>query len=264
MPTVGVNGTTLYYEAAGEGLPVLFIHGMCGNAGVWTDQVARLSPHFKCITYDRRGHTRSPLGRIAARTVELHADDAAALIRELGLAPCLLVGSSGGARVGVDVVRRHSALLRGAVLSEPPLFALDPDGAAAFIAELKPKIERAAAGGDGGAAVDAFFETVCPGLWHALPEAARAPYRANHAELFGDLQMAQYHVSAGDLALVRCPCLAISGERSHPVFRRIARVLTEAIPGCRSVELAGSGHVTYYERPAEFAAAVRSFADSLK
>ena len=153
MSTISVNGTTLYYDAAGHGLPIVFIHGMCGNADVWADQVARLSPRFHCVTYDRRGHTRSALGHIAARTVELHADDAAALIQGLALAPCLLVGSSGGARVGLDVVRRYPELLRGAVLSEPPVLALDPEGARAFMNEIKPNIERAVAAGGAAAAV---------------------------------------------------------------------------------------------------------------
>jgi 3-oxoadipate enol-lactonase len=263
MSTVAVNGTTLHYEAAGDGVPILFIHGMCGNAGVWADQVARLSPRFRCIAYDRRGHTRSPLGQITTRTVELHADDAATLIRELHLAPCLLVGSSGGARVGVDVVRRYPELLRGAVLSEPPLFALDREAAASFMTEIRPKVEGAVATGGARAAVDAFFEAVCPGLWRTLPEAVRDRYRDNERELFGDLRMPPYNVSREDLAQIHCSCLVISGSESHPMLRRIAQILAGAIPGCRSVELIGSGHVTYYERPAEFAAAVRSFADSV-
>lgn len=261
MSTISVNGTTLYYDAAGHGLPIVFIHGMCGSADVWADQVARLSPRFHCVTYDRRGHTRSALGQIAARTVELHADDTAALIQGLALAPCLLVGSSGGARVGLDVVRRYPELLRGAVLSEPPVLALDPEGARAFMNEIKPNIERAVAAGGAAAAVDAFFEIVCPGLWRALPEAARDRYRANQVELFGDLQMPPYKVSSEDLARIQCPCLVVSGSESHPVLRRVAQIVADAIPGCRSVELTGSGHVTYYERPAEFAAAVRAFAD---
>jgi pimeloyl-ACP methyl ester carboxylesterase len=34
MATCSVNGTELYYELAGAGMPALFIHGMCGNANV--------------------------------------------------------------------------------------------------------------------------------------------------------------------------------------------------------------------------------------
>ena len=104
---IEVNGTTLYYDEAGKGQPMLFIHGMCGDAGTWADQLRRLSTRFRCIAYDRRGHTRSPLGQIEQRRVELHADDAAGLIAALDLAPCIIVGSSSGARITLDVVRRY-------------------------------------------------------------------------------------------------------------------------------------------------------------
>jgi 3-oxoadipate enol-lactonase len=263
--TVSVNGTKLYYEETGTGQPLLFIHGMCGDASVWADQVQRLSPHFRCVAYDRRGHSHSPLGQVAQRTVELHADDAAQLIMELGLAPCILVGSSGGARVAVDVLRRYPRLIKGAVLSEPPILALAPDGGKAFMGQVKPAVEAAVTRSGPQAAVDAFFEIVCPGLWATLPEARRdVPYRANAAELFGDLAMPPYQISPADLAQIRVPCLVIRGSQSDPGLRAIAGILAEGIPSATLLELAGSGHVTYAERPAEFASAVESFASTVQ
>jgi pimeloyl-ACP methyl ester carboxylesterase len=127
--------TTLLRREVGAGQAILFIHGMCGDASIWADQMRRLSPHFRCIAYDRRGHSRSPLGQITQRTVELHADDAAQLIIELGLAPCIVVGSSGGARVARDLIRRYPRLVKGAVLSEPPAMALAPAGGKAFVTD---------------------------------------------------------------------------------------------------------------------------------
>ena len=112
---------------------------------------------------------------------------------------------------------------------------------------------------------DAFFEIACPGLWAILPEARRdVPYRANAAELFGDLAMPPYQISRADLAQVRVPCLVIRGSQSDPTLRAIAAILAESIPGARLVELPGSGHVTYAEKPAEFASAVESFASTLQ
>lgn len=264
MPMVSVNGTQLHYDEMGDGQPLLFIHGMCGDASVWADQMQRLSPNWRCVAYDRRGHSRSPLGHITQRTVELHADDAAQLIMELGLAPCILVGSSGGARVATDVIRRYSPLVKGAVLSEPPLMALDPEGGKAFIEQMKPAVDAAITRGGLRAAVDAFFEIVCPGLWQALPEARRdVPYRANAAELVGDLSMPPYQITRTDLARIRVPSLIISGSESDPGLRTIASILAASIPGSRLLELPGSGHVTYFEKPAEFSSAVMSFAQAL-
>lgn len=263
MPQVSVNEADLYWEERGAGAPLLFIHGMCGNANVWDGQVQRLSHRFHCIAYDRRGHTRSPLGSISERSVELHADDAALLIEALGIAPCFLVASSGGARIGVDMLRRYPDLLRGAVLSEPPLFGLDPEGARVVMAELRPLLERAMNGGGPRSAVDAFFAYMCPGLWATLDDQAREPYRANHVELFGDLQMPPYQITTDDLRNIRVPSLIVTGSESHPLLRHVASLLAENIPTAELIELEGSGHVTYAEKPEEFARAATEFVQRL-
>jgi pimeloyl-ACP methyl ester carboxylesterase len=260
---MSLNGAKLFYKECGSGAPVLFVHGMCGTANVWDDQVNRLAGHFRCVSYDRRGHSRSTLGGIEHRTVEMHADDAAALIRNLGLAPCMVVGSSGGARVAMDVVLRYPELLCGAVLSEPPLFALDSAGAAQVQAELRPILGQAVAAGGPRAAVDAFFEYMCPGLWRTIDDERRDVYRANASELLPDLQMPIYDVGQEDLTAVRVPCLIVRGDKSHPVLMNIADLLAATIPDAELVVLRKSGHVTYAEQPVAFAEAVLAFSQQL-
>jgi len=262
MPTIDVNDTTLYYERTGQGPAMLFVHGMCGDAEVWTDQARRSSDRYTCVRYDRRGHSRSARGD-AAISDALHADDAAGLIEALHLAPCLLVGSSGGAAIGVDVALRYGHLLRGAVFSEPPLFSLDLEAGQAVTSELIPRVEQATASDGPTAGVDAFFSIVCPGLWSIIDDTRKDRYRANAEIGFSDLQSQSLDVTAEDLAAVSVPTLVITGSTSHPSFRSIARQLAAAFPDARFVELEGSGHVTYAERPDEFANAVSVFAAEL-
>lgn len=114
MAEVEANGVRLHYEVTGDGPPLVFVHGMCGRGAVWAGQVERLSGEFTCVTYDRRGHGSSDDGA-EPHSVPLHGDDFAALVTALELGPVLYVGSSGGARVGVDVVLRHAGLLAGVV-----------------------------------------------------------------------------------------------------------------------------------------------------
>lgn len=263
MPTANINGTTLHYERTGHGPAVLFVHGMCGDAEVWNDQVSRLSDRFDCVTYDRRGHSRSAAGD-QPLTDTLHADDAAALIRHLGLEPCLLVGSSGGARIAVDVARRYPDLLRGAVFSEPPLFSINPDAGQQLVTEIKPAIEHAM--GDGGppAAVDAFFAAVCPGLWSQIDEAKRDRYRANAPMLFADLQGPPLDITPEDLPAIAVPALVLAGDISHPALRATAQTLADHLPDVRFLEFEDCGHVTYAEQPEAFAHAVTAFAQELE
>lgn len=263
MSTVGVNGAILFYEETGAGLPILYIHGMCSFAEIWSDQVQRMGPACRRVTYDRRGHTRSTLGEGIEETVELHADDAAALIKALNLAPCVLVGSSGGARIGLDMVRRYPELVRGAVLSEPPAFALDPKGGDDLVRSVKPSIEAAIARLGPTGAVDGFFDVVCPGLWRAIPDTERDRFRANVREMWADLQSPTYRVSPADLAQIQTPCLIVRGSDTLPVLTHISTILAEHIPHAQLAELQDSGHVTHFEKPAEFAAAVMTFVERL-
>ena len=259
MPTIPVRETTIYYEQAGQGPALLFIHGMCGDAAAWAGQAGRLAGRFSCITYDRRGHSRSGLGT-EPESVATHAADAAALIDALGLARPVVVGSSGGARIAVELARTRPGLLAGAVFSEPPIASLDPAAGQAFMTEVAAVVRPAAGTGGPAAAVDAFFPLVCPGLWSGLDETAKDRYRANGPMMLAEFAGPPYQLGPDDATGIALPCLVIAGTQSHPALRAIAATLAHALPDARFAELAGAGHVTYAERPDEFAQAVAAFA----
>jgi 3-oxoadipate enol-lactonase len=262
MPTIDVNDTTLHYERAEHGPAILFVHGMCGDTEVWADQARRFSGRYTCVRYDRRGHSRSARGD-AVISDALHAADAAALIEALGLAPCLVVGSSGGAAIAVEVALRYGHLLRGAVFSEPPLFSLDHEAGQAVMNDLVPRVEQATAAGGPRAGVDAFFSMVCPGLWSRIDEDRKDRYRANADIGFTDLRSPSLEVSDHDLRAVTLPVLVLAGDSSHPSLRSVAHRLAGALPDARFVELADCGHVTYAEQPDAFASAVSVFASEI-
>lgn len=260
MAEAQANGVRLHYDVTGDGPPLVFVHGMCGRGAVWAGQVERLAAEFTCVTYDRRGHGSSTDGDLP-HSVPLHADDFAALVGGLGLGPVLLVGSSGGARIGVDVVVRHPELLAGAVLSEPPIPSLAPEQAKAFLEQrVVPAVRPRLDDDDLPGAVDAFFEVACPGLWARLDAAGREPYRRSGRMLVADIGQPPFLVTPDDLATVRMPVLAVLGLDSEPFFQSAARTVAGSVPSARLVELPGSGHVTYAEQPDAFADAVRAFA----
>ena len=127
---VEANGTKLYYERVGSGPPALFIAGSTGDAGNFTRSAEILADEFTVVTYDRRGNSRSPRPEgWRATSVSEQADDAAGLIRALGLRPVCLFAASAGGLIGLDLAMRHPELLRGAVLQEASLFALLPNAA---------------------------------------------------------------------------------------------------------------------------------------
>jgi microcystin-dependent protein len=50
-----VNGTRLYYETAGKGRAVVFIHGGLADSRMWDDQFKKFSKSFRVVRYDLRG-----------------------------------------------------------------------------------------------------------------------------------------------------------------------------------------------------------------
>lgn len=261
MATIELNDTTIYYERSGQGPALLFVHGAFGDADNWADQAPRFSDRYRCVAYDRRGYTRSAPDDAALSTTQ-HADDAAALIEALELAPCLVVGSSSGAAIAVDLALRHGHLLRGVVLCEPPLFSLDPAAGEAAMSELAPRLDVAMASGGPRAAVEAFASFAFPEGWAMLDENRRDRLRANADVGFADVQSPPLEIGPTDLSTVGVPALVIVGTISHPAMRSITKVLAAALPDARFVEVEG-GHVPYIEHPDEFAHIVSVFAAEL-
>lgn len=121
-----------------------------------------------------------------------------------------------------DLAIRHGRLLRGVVLSEPPLFSLDPDAGRAVGAQLKQIGQQAATEDGQRTAVDAFFTLMCPGLWVNLDDTGKDRYRTNADIGFTDLRSPPLQVTPADLSAVTVPVLVITGESSQPALRSVA------------------------------------------
>jgi pimeloyl-ACP methyl ester carboxylesterase len=128
--TVKVPGATLYVEVRGSGPVLLCIPGGPTDAGVFHDLAERLADRYTVVTYDPRGHSRSPLdGEPEDIPVAAHAEDAAAILRAVGNEPANVYGVSGGGTIGLELVARHPQLVRTLVSNEAPLMELLPDAA---------------------------------------------------------------------------------------------------------------------------------------
>src|SRR5437867_2768172 len=123
-----VPGATLYIEVRGIGPVLLCITGGPTDAGMFTDLSERLADRYTMVTYDQRGHSRSPLdGEPEDLSPSIHAEDAAAILRAVSDGPAFVYGVSGGATIGLALVARHPELVRTLVANEAPLTELLPD-----------------------------------------------------------------------------------------------------------------------------------------
>src|SRR5690554_1397428 len=106
-----INDIELAYIDQGQGPAVVLIHGFCGSSGYWKHIIPKLSTSYRVIAPDLRGHGLSSAGSKTG-TVELLADDIAALLCHLHIEQAIVFGHSLGGYVTLALVERHSELVR--------------------------------------------------------------------------------------------------------------------------------------------------------
>ncbi|HLZ72752.1 MAG TPA: alpha/beta hydrolase [Dehalococcoidia bacterium] len=257
--TVSANGAELYYERRGSGPAVLFISGATGDAGHFAQVADLLADEFTVITYDRRGNSRSP--RPAGWTttsMDEQADDAAGLLRALGLAPAAALGTSGGALVLLSLLQRHPEVVRGALVHEPPLVSMLPN-AAEIGAELQTQLQQALAEGGPRGAMAAFIRAEAGvASFEQLDPALRERMLTN-GELFFSLELpafVSYVPDAPALLQATVPFKVLAGRESRGVYtHESARWLAGRL-GTDLTEVPGA-HAPYFDQPYALAEALR-------
>ncbi len=255
MPTVTANGAELYYEIRGSGPSVLLIAGLDG--GTFTKLAEILAHQFTVVLYDRRGMSRSPRPKISGQSsISEQADDAAALIHALGLAPAAVVGNSLGALITLEVSLRHPDVARGAIL----LDAAPLDVAVSNRRQKLPeglRADRTGAGDDANERFESFLRFT--GAWDAMDVLSRE--RAlSYASVFLNHEMPMIDSYLPDEARLKAnhpPIQVAIGEASAPPPREMAGWLASHLNV--AIEVMPGGHVGYIERPDEVAHAITPF-----
>jgi pimeloyl-ACP methyl ester carboxylesterase len=114
MSSAAVNGVRIYHEVAGRGTPIILITGLGGDVSFWKRHMPPLSARHKVIAMDGRGSGRSDAG--GDFTVRDMADDAAGLLRSLGIDRAHVVGWSMGGNVAQEMVLSHPERVGALVL----------------------------------------------------------------------------------------------------------------------------------------------------
>jgi pimeloyl-ACP methyl ester carboxylesterase len=256
MPTTTSVLSDLHHEVRGSGLPVLFISGASGDAGHFARTAEQLTGEFTTVTYDRRGCSRSAdyvEGEVIS--IAAQADDAAALIQELGLAPAIAFGTSGGGDILLELIARRPDVLRGAVVHEPALVALaDPpepgEDALGPIAELAARDPRAAMAAFIRLHTDgATFESLDPELGERILGNG-AHFFARELGLFGSYVPDAETIAASGVALK-----LLRSQEGVPFLIQATERFAGQIGV--AVETISGHHAPYLQRPEAFAEELR-------
>jgi 3-oxoadipate enol-lactonase len=263
VSSVRANGCDLYYEEAGQGAPILLIPPAGSTASTWgaaADDLARIG---RVIAYDRRGYARS--GGKPPRRMSVHTADAAALLERVGAGPTVVVGTSAGAAIAVDLAVRRPDLVRAVVAHEFPwrftrhLPSGSQVGALFEIGSLVLRGRQA----DAAEALlrNAYSYREGGTAWDAFPEEWRRIARSNAAAALADfVNSIGTYPSRRDLATVKVPVVCSYGERSPTSMFRLTRLLAAAIPTARTHRIEGAGHAAPFDATTNF---VRLIADTI-
>lgn len=262
MPTIQVNGTSLFYIDEGEGDEVVvFSHSYLMDHRHFAPQIEALCAHYRVIAYDHRGHGQSDKAG-GDYSMELIYQDGLQLLDALGIESCHWVGLSTGGFVGMRLAIRQPERLRSLVLmdtsaeTEPTIgrWKYSAMFALVRVAGFAPVM---------GTAMKALFgKTFMSAVKH---KAVREQWRTRIAEndkksviRFGLAIFARKSV-LGELAQVQTPTLVMVGEEDTATPPSKARRMAETIAGARLEVIPMAGHIATLAEPARVSALLREF-----
>jgi len=116
MPIIPCNTISMYYEVHGEGTPIMVIWGIGGEISSFIHAlIAHVNASFQVIYFDNRGSGRSEKPDIPY-SIEMMADDTAALMDGIGINRAHILGISTGSRIALSLVDRHPEKVLSLVL----------------------------------------------------------------------------------------------------------------------------------------------------
>lgn len=109
MPTLRTDdGVDLYYEQAGAGTPIVFVHEFAGDHRSWEPQMRHFARHYRCVAYNARGYPPSAVPPSPDQyEQERQRDDILAVLDGLGIARAHIVGCSMGAMAAAHFGMTH-------------------------------------------------------------------------------------------------------------------------------------------------------------
>jgi pimeloyl-ACP methyl ester carboxylesterase len=267
---IDVDGIELSYERSGDGAPeaaglepLLLIMGMSGTQLHWSEPfLDLLRRDFDVITYDHRGVGLS--SRLEGRvSIPQLAEDAAGLLRALGLASAHVFGMSMGGMVAQELVLAHPEMVRTLTLG---CTFCGGQGSVFGDESVMRELSDAMGSGDRARALRAGWEAnVGAGLLDDADSYASFLAMADTYSVAVPVVMAQMaavmrHDTSVRLPEVTAPTLVLHGTADRMLPVENGRMIAELIPGARLETFDDVGHLFFWERPERTADLLRAHA----
>jgi len=263
VPTIDVNGTTLYYEDTGPGSTgetIAFSHGLLWGTELFAPQVARFRDRYRCIAWDHRGQGKSAADHRHTIDMELVWKDAVALLEALNTGPVHFCGLSMGGFVAMRMGARRPDLVKSLILVET---SSDPEPIenigryrllTSVVKLIGPRVVRPRV-----APIMLGATTLADGArrdevarWNELMSRRRDIWRAVN----GVIDRAGIH---DELARITARTLVIVGEEDVATPPPKAEKIVQSIRGATLARIPHAGHSSTVEQPEAVNAAIDQF-----
>jgi 3-oxoadipate enol-lactonase len=254
MSFLRANGGVVHYRDEGlrEGPALAFINALGCDLRIWDDVARLLSPEFRIVRYDKRGHGLSELGPDRYDIAD-YARDLSALLDALGVERATVVGLSIGGLIAQELYRQRPELFSALVLSDTAAKIGTDESWDARIAD----IERGGIEAIADSVLERWFTADFRARrsdelagWRAM--LTRTP-RRGYLAACGALKRADLRPYAGT---IRAATLCLVGEEDGSTPPPLVRETADLINGARFEMIPGAGHVPNIERPEAFAASL--------
>lgn len=245
-----LKSTNLRYTEAGQGLPLVFLHGFPFSRGVWQKQIDALRSSYRVIAPDLRGFGDSET-QAGPTTMAQCAADLRVLLQQLVAGPVVLIGHSMGGYVALAFVREFPEMLHGLVLVSTKAGQDTAEGAAG----RRAMAEKVKAGG-----VQVVVDAMAPKMLAAGNQDERMAAQvlgfmtpSKPAGVIGALLgMAERPDATAMLAQIAVPTLVITGADDTLIPPAESETLAQAIRGAQLKVIPHAGHLVAFEQPDDF------------
>ncbi len=253
----------LAYDQAGDGMPLLFIHGYPLSRKMWQPQVKALQDIASVITVDLRGHGESYAFE-PPYSMDTLADDCYRLLSSLGTPDRIIVcGLSMGGYITFALYRKHPELFSGMILTSTRAAADSPEGKAGREVGIKTVHEHGVPNIVDGMlprAVSPVTQVTKPNLMETIREIMlETSANGVSGALLG---MRDRPDSTPMLPQITCPTLIIQGSDDQLIPVKEAEAMAGRIANSSLVVIPQAGHLPNLEQPEMFNQAVRDFIKS--
>jgi 3-oxoadipate enol-lactonase len=252
----------LIYSEAGQGTPVVLLHGFPLCAAIWHEQQRRLGERYRVITPDLRGHGHSPAPP-GVYEMDLLARDVLALLDSLKINKAIIMGHSMGGYVTLAAwkLAPERFLALGLVNSQA---GADTEEGRQSRAKMADRVAAEGSKVVAEAMLPKLFAADLPADAPIIEQVRRMILNTPPAGIIGSLKgMAARPDSGALLPKISVPVLILAGDKDQIIPPDKAKAMASAIKTATLTTVANAGHMAMLEQPEATTTAIGNFASAV-